>query len=195
MNKGSHISLALFLLEREELKGLNQHRRALLMGSILPDCLPSFLTTRHTITETFELVKAEIHKLSGEYHKQKGISKSFCIHLGMVLHYLADYFTTPHNPGFSGTVRNHIDYERALQVYIQCYFENGVIVAEEQDMEENETLFEYIVELHNQYLNEARSLITDCEYITRICYQAAKILMKGLKIPDIAEEREQEVAA
>ena len=195
MNKGSHISLAHFLLDREELKELNLHKRAFLIGSILPDCLPSFLTTRHTIVETFSLLQIEFKKITENYNKERGISNYFCVHLGMIMHYLADYFTTPHNPGFIGTVKNHIEYEKELLNCIQRYLRKESITQYENGIDSPQLRCEYILQLHYNYLNEPRDLITDCKYITNICYAVAQELVKQLIGDSIIEKAVQEIAA
>jgi len=195
MNKGSHISLALFLLDREELKELNLHKRAFLIGSILPDCIPSFLITRHTIVETFSLLQTEFKRLTDNYNKERGISNYFCMHLGMIMHYLADYFTTPHNPGFVGTVKKHVEYEKELLVSIQRYFEEGAVILDKNGLDESQQRCEYILQAHYNYLNEPRELTTDCKYITNICYTVAQELVKQLIGSAITERTMQEIAA
>lgn len=56
MRKKSHVSLSRYLIESVDSTLLDNHRKAFIVGSILPDCKPSFVTTRHTIEETFDMV-------------------------------------------------------------------------------------------------------------------------------------------
>ena len=195
MNKGSHISLALFLLEKEELKELRLNKRAFLMGSILPDCIPSFLTTRHNITETFDLLKSEIDKITRNYNNQRGITKYFCIHLGTIMHYLADYFTFPHNPGFCGRVKEHIDYERSLLLSINQYFEQGAYQQSENQMNSLDYFDDFVLKMHDDYLKQNKTLATDCYYITTVCFEVASYLVKCLLSDKRMEELKQEIAA
>ena len=57
VRKKSHISLAGFLADKLQFEGITNHRKAFCIGSILPDCKPSFLTTKHAFHETFEMVE------------------------------------------------------------------------------------------------------------------------------------------
>lgn len=57
MKKKSHISLAGYLLCNSEIEELQEHRKAFYLGSILPDCVPSFFTRKHRIDTTFEILK------------------------------------------------------------------------------------------------------------------------------------------
>ena len=43
MRKKSHISLAWYLMNNEGMESLKHHKGAFYIGSILPDCIPSFL--------------------------------------------------------------------------------------------------------------------------------------------------------
>ena len=57
MRKKSHISLAQFIVKNSDSLELNQHKKAFYLGSILPDCKPSFLTEKHQFNGTFEKVQ------------------------------------------------------------------------------------------------------------------------------------------
>lgn len=195
MNKSSHISLSLYMLERDALKDQNLHRRSFLIGSILPDCLPSFLTTRHTMPETFSLLKSEILKISIHYNRERKVTKYFSIHFGMIMHYLADYFTMPHNPGFEGTMKEHIEYERKLCNSMQRFINGDMPIPEEAELETAEQLFDYIVKLHHVYLNEEKNLWTDCKYITKVCNHVAVGIIMLLSMDVVSRDMVQEIAA
>ena len=62
MWKAAHLRLAKWLLNQEELEDFGRHKIAFLVGSILPDCMPSFVTKRHRLEDTFFVLKEEIQK-------------------------------------------------------------------------------------------------------------------------------------
>jgi len=167
-------------------KELNAHRRAFLIGSILPDCRPSFLTTRHTISETFHLLKTEINGLTYDYDKEKDITAYYSIHLGIVMHYLADYFTFPHNTGYEGGVKNHIEYERELLIALQWYMEENPYIDPQRKLCTIDGFSDYILEQHIQYGNEEHDIITDCRYITTICTTIMDVVLnqKQMTLPE-----------
>ena len=72
LRKKSHISLAKYIVEDMHVPELEAHRKAFYLGSILPDCKPSFLTKRHEFGATFDLVTDEIRRLS----EREGLEKS-----------------------------------------------------------------------------------------------------------------------
>lgn len=53
MRKKSHISLARYLVRNLDDGDLRKHKLSFYIGSILPDCKPSFLYKKHEITGTF----------------------------------------------------------------------------------------------------------------------------------------------
>ena len=48
MRKKSHISLAWYLMNSEGMDALKLHKGSFYMGSVLPDCMPSFNNEWHT---------------------------------------------------------------------------------------------------------------------------------------------------
>lgn len=76
MRKKSHISLARYLVRNLDDGDLRKHKLSFYIGSILPDCKPSFLYKKHEITGTFPQVKREIERLSSDYQKKYKRQKS-----------------------------------------------------------------------------------------------------------------------
>ena len=97
MRKKSHVSLAVYLINNLDSGLLTSHRKAFIIGSILPDCKPSFVTTKHNMEETFDMVSSFISQLTVDSADYRRISTAYCRRLGEVTHYIADYFTYPHN--------------------------------------------------------------------------------------------------
>ncbi len=191
MNKGSHISLAVYILERTD-GMLNIHKRAFLMGSIIPDCLPSFLTTRHTVTETFEIFRMNLSKTICHYHRKKRITAYYCRHLGIIMHYLADYFTFPHNTGYSGSVKEHIEYEKQLEQELSLHLEKKDLCIKYQNKEDEvDKICEYILEQHKVYLALPHDLITDCNYITELCSTIAMQILAQASFSQLAHKGEE----
>ena len=44
---------------------------------------------------------------------------------GEVMHYMADYFTFPHNKNFTGNLYEHNKYEKHLKNHLKRYIESG----------------------------------------------------------------------
>lgn len=174
MRKKSHISLARFLVRKAGDDVLRRRWKAFYVGSLLPDCRPSFLTVRHEYEETFDLVERKIRSLTEDAGRRPEDSMRYMIDLGQIFHYIADYFTFPHNSNYSGSLKDHCIYEKYLKFRLRSYIRERacVLCAEEgEQLYSVEDILNYIRRNHREYMKEFRSVEEDCEYITRVCLQ------------------------
>ncbi|MBO5197374.1 MAG: zinc dependent phospholipase C family protein [Lachnospiraceae bacterium] len=181
MRKKSHISLAGYLMNNMKVEGLREHRKAFMIGSILPDCVPSFLTKRHTINETFEILRNEIRRITEDYNAEKGINGYYCRHLGVITHYIADYFTFPHNETFRGTIREHCVYEKELKDTFRAYVESGEadrIREKNGTFKTVEEICQFIKLMHEKYLEAVSAVKEDCLYIVELCYRVVDAILQ-----------------
>jgi len=174
MRKKSHISLARFLVNGLENEILSRRWKAFYMGSLLPDCTPSFLTVRHEYDETIGLVEEKLRHLVELREKSKEDTFRYMLDLGQVFHYLADYFTFPHNHHYPGNLKDHCCYENDLKFGLRSYIREGnaVFYAESrQKIHSVEDILNYIQACHKEYTERLHNVEEDCEYITRVCSQ------------------------
>lgn len=172
MRKKSHVSLSIYLINALDSQLLEEHKKAFIMGSVLPDCKPSFVTTKHNMKETFEMVCEAILELTNASVEDfRRISTVYCRKLGEVTHYLADYFTFPHNDVFDGNIREHCIYEKSLKFALKEYIENSDIeIPEINSFHSAKELLEYVKSYHKQYLMASKDVESDCRYIVKLCY-------------------------
>lgn len=171
MRKKSHVSLARYLVDSIDEQELTRHRKAFCLGSILPDCKPSFLTTRHEMEETFEAVQAEICRLS--QGKDIANMRVYFRDLGQVIHYIADYFTYPHNPHYEGSLREHCQYERWLKLNLREYISSGEAAKRQPvaaRLDTPEAICDLIRRMHEEYLGSMTNTHEDCRQIVLVCY-------------------------
>ena len=192
MRKKSHLSLSLYLLDSLDSVLLEEHRKAFLLGSILPDCKPSFVTTKHNVEETFEMVCKEIEQLTIEAGDYKRISTAYCTKLGEITHYMADYFTFPHNNTFMGNIREHCVYEKELKHALKKYIRSEKVYTNKSIAESFKTpqdLCQFVKALHNQYLLAKKSVEIDCMYIVALCHIVVSGILMLLSQNEIAIPR------
>lgn len=185
MRKKSHISVASYLVHSKGFEGLQDHRKAFYMGSILPDCIPSFITRKHRIDTTFDILKKEIRRLTVDFDPEKGLNRYFCRHLGVITHYIADYFTYPHNLVFDGSLKEHCVYEKDLKFAIREYVQSD----EAKKVREKNGVFRtvdeicaFIQRMHMEYLNAIRALQKDCQYIVELCHRVVDAILQVIEI-------------
>lgn len=189
MRKKSHISLAKHIVNISDVPSFDKHRKAFYVGSVMPDFKPSFLTKRHEINETFELVEKRICKLTQGYDNPKELSAMYFEKLGEVVHYIADYFTFPHNKEYHGTMAEHCVYEgelkHKLRAYIRDFDEKKLQVWKRnlklQDLERFQSvadICDFLKEEHRQYIRRGHhSVEEDCKYIVGICSKVAMAIL------------------
>jgi hypothetical protein len=164
---------------------LQDHKKAFYIGSILPDCTPSFITRRHSIEETFYILKQEIVKITEDYNIDKGISSYYCRHLGIITHYIADYFTFPHNSIFTGSIKEHCTYEKELKFAMKKY----VLSDEAKRVREKNGLFstveeicDFIKKMHEEYLKVIKEVQFDCYYIVELCHKVVDAILQMFEL-------------
>ena len=197
MRKKSHISLAAYLLKSMNHGELFQHKKAFYLGSILPDCTPSFITRRHNIEETFDILRNEIVKLTDNYEKEKGVTRYYSRHLGVVTHYIADYFTYPHNHIYPGTMKDHCVYEKELKFALKKYIHSEEAVKERVKSRIFSTVDEillFIQDMHEEYLTVADKIKVDCNYIVALCHKVVDGILQILELHFEADHMQIEAA-
>lgn len=174
MRKKSHILLARYLADQMTAsESLQSHRKAFCLGSILPDIKPSFITKRHEFYGTFHEVQEKL-KVLVEDGTDRYKERVFWRRMGEIFHYIADYFTFPHNRTFTGTLVEHNSYEKELKNQLKSYIRNG-----DADQYAGYAirftsfgqLTEYIQDKHAVYLKKERNISDDIRYILNICFQ------------------------
>jgi hypothetical protein len=180
LRKKSHISLAKYIVEDVRVPELEAHRKAFYLGSILPDCKFSFLTKRHEFGETFDLVTAQIRRLSEREGREHSNLRAYMRHLGEVIHYVADYFTFPHNNTYDGNLKDHCYYEKALKFRLREYVRSGEAFRECMEVRHfatAEAVVSFIKNAHREYVSRKRNVEEDCRYIVRICRQVVQAIL------------------
>lgn len=189
MRKKSHISLAGFLVRGLENETLSRRWKAFYVGSLLPDCRPSFLTMRHEYDETFGMVEEKIRRLVEYRDWAPTDSMRYMIDLGQVFHYIADYFTFPHNSNYPGSLKDHCRYEKYLKLELRSYIREGNAVfygAYPEKMTTVEDILDFIRSNHREYMKSLHSVEEDCEYITRVCSQVLAAIARLADEPVMA---------
>ena len=164
LRKKSHLSLAGYIVDVVDADMID-HPLAFRFGSLEPDLVPTFITTKHRIDLTFHKLEKKINKVIDEYDKNKGMTIGLSKDLGIITHYIADYFTFPHNIEYPGTMTEHIHYEAQLKVdfreFVQKMKEKHAHF-QEVNMQSADEICTFIRKCHEEYLHAVKSVENDC---------------------------------
>lgn len=188
MRKKSHISLAKYIVNSLNEQELLKHKKAFYLGSILPDCKPSFLTVRHEIEGTFPKLKQDLKKLVERQRKSQINMRVFYRNLGEVIHYIADYFTFPHNAHYPGNLKDHCAYEEQLKKGLKEYIQSGEaernresIRKSVRNLNSTEAICDFIQKSHDTYVKLKNNVEGDCRHIVALCHQVVEAVILLIK--------------
>lgn len=183
MRKKSHLSVAGYIVDVMNDDMLNHHL-AFRFGSLVPDLVPSFITTKHRIDLTFSKLEEKINRVLEEYDSDKGITLGLAKDLGIITHYLADYFTFPHNIEYPGTLAEHIQYEAQLKDDFKAfvtYMREAQVKFQQIALKSAEEICAFIKKCHEEYLQAVKTIQNDCHYILKICAQVIGAILQLLQ--------------
>lgn len=180
LRKKSHILLARYLADQMQTTvSLQSHRKAFCLGSILPDIKPSFITKRHEFSGTFDEIKEKMRELM-DAQIDTGNQRVYWRRFGEVIHYMADYFTFPHNKTYTGSFAAHNHYEKILKNRLRSCIQNGEAhryLEPAIHFTTFSTLVDYIEYHHARYLNKIRCVEEDIRFILNMCFQVIQGLV------------------
>lgn len=183
MRKKSHISLARHIVATTDDAELKKHRFLFYIGSVLPDIKPSFLYKRHEMTSTFPAISKHIERLSEGEKVLKHKNRKYYLDLGQISHYLADYFTFPHNRTYPGSLKDHCSYEEKLKLDLREYIKSGRAAKQQikkEKFENAKELCDFIQRAHDDYLAHKHDVGDDIRHIVEVNRKALAGMMDVL---------------
>jgi len=159
------------------------NRIALEYGSVKPDILPSLKSIPHNKTLSFHVVKELISDIFDKpIPRTKRDIRRFSVKLGVLLHFISDYFCHVHNNGIDEPLRKHYLYERKLAKrlikhnWADRYPDLWEIPVEIALLSAPE-LIEYIEGMHQSYLRRSQHLSVDISFCLEVCTTVASAII------------------
>ena len=130
-----------------------------------------------------------MEKLTQGYQSLQQLSTVYFTRLGEVLHYIADYFTFPHNKEYDGNMKAHCVYEGRLKHQLRSYirqiseqdisrWKKSLQLERIHEFRSVADICEYIKSEHKQYIRRGRHTVEeDCKYIVGICSKIALAIL------------------
>ncbi len=158
MNVFTHLGISrgiMAVIERN--LGVKLDGVGFMFGNIKPDIDPKLSSVPHIKNTAMDFVSCEIKSLLSMEDKIKNkCTREFSERLGLVTHYLSDFFCYAHSEYFKGNILKHYLYENKLSGYCRkskaTAVENilGRITCIDADLA---SIQAYIENMHTDYLN------------------------------------------
>ena len=123
--------------------------------------------------ESEDVAKKNIEYLvEGKKNHTPKRKRMYYKNLGEITHYVADYFTFPHNKTYPGSLKDHCAYEEKLKQDLRAFLktEKAKQIGREKDRDfaSLEELFSYVKQQHEAYLKKRSNVEKDIEHIVVI---------------------------
>lgn len=179
MKSTSHYAMAHLLHTSLKDRGIKLNLTAFVYGNIAPDYIPSVICAPHFTKACQRGIKFVTARLA-RHHISEGnpVDAVYSKKLGMLCHYLCDYFCFAHNKDFVGNVKDHIAYEMALDTYLRKWVKGGG--AKDESLQPNQaySLQDYIETEKSSYLAETYSFKNDLEFSFKACLTAVLCMLE-----------------
>ena len=163
MNIQSHWKLASFICKSSEIniKGLKKIFFA--VGNIFPDISFTFVKRPHIPSIMYDTI---MHRINKTIHLSDKESHLNYFSIGIITHYLADFFCAAHTEPFGENARMHYLYEQRLEYHVNQSYN---LINNMHVFDQDEDLIEMIGISHMEYLKNTFSYDKDIHFITKIC--------------------------
>lgn len=139
-------------------------------GSIKPDLSSKYIKIPHYKRDSNKFIQDEIKKIiNTKVYEGKSCSNSFSERLGIITHYLADFFCFVHSDLFKGNMSEHLLYEIKMLFNNIKHFDRILSDKNHEDIVKNHSvtsICENIDILNDKYL----AACTDNSYETDMIY-------------------------
>lgn len=157
--------------------GVELDKASFVRWNVLPDVAPSLLKLSHFKKDIFDLVmqRAEHLAENGEQMELEEFSKQ----LGILCHFMSDFFCYAHAEYFDGSKIGHLKYEIKMQFYgyrRRAMLHAVDLISNAAQADPSMALYEQINELHEQYCKLEPSYGVDFIYSLTACVE----LMQGM---------------
>lgn len=164
-------------------------RKKFIWGNIKPDYVSKYKLKKHFYDESIEMIIYKIKYLSSLSENDINYilgKKKFSAELGVICHFLCDYFCLAHNKRwkFKNHFKKHVSYEKKLSKLAKDFeFDNLVC-----DFLEIDDIEEFIKE-NIKYYEECTQLSSDLIYALFICNSIVNTVLSQIEKNNFEEVR------
>lgn len=156
----------------EELTGIKLNYSKFLKGSIYPDINLATLFLHHRISDTESIVEKNVNRLKdiNIFEDSKKLD-AFSFRMGIIIHFISDYFCKVHNEIWHKNPIGHYIYEKELDKYYSKR-KRFIINTDYSTCDENlcieNRLMEYVKSQNDNFRKKRKSMKEDVAYSLKV---------------------------
>jgi len=166
------------------------NKTQLVFGSIEPDIYSGLPKLKHFKPQSFSVICNDISTLaSSQTENNRAAIARLSRKIGVVTHYVADYFCVPHNDRstYQHHIINHIQYENQLHLmYKDSDLKRKAATDQWLDFSDIQKVMKYLDELHSAYSNRSESLLNDLNGSLQASRAVATMIAQQAFLSEIA---------
>lgn len=153
--------------------------KAFTYGCMKPDLPLNRITLKHYKQDSLDSVCEMIRnlKLTSQTLKDESQLKDFSLNLGVIIHFIADFFCVAHNNEAFKELKMHLKYERSLAKKFKKASADdlGIFINlfKNKQLSSLVKVKDYLCESHLEYLNNPSGENTDLKFSLAICFNIA----------------------
>lgn len=159
----------------QEKLNISINEEAFVYGSIKPDFYPQLMLMSHYKDSSSQYIFDRILMLQNHSPSLNPKDlKSYSLELGVVSHFLADFFCGAHNEAKKGSLSSHLLYELQLHRKFADACLRDICLSAIQNpkmlfLDCKQGIIDYINRSHIEYLNKPKDMMNDLLYSLVIC--------------------------
>ena len=190
MKSASHHAMGHLLYEALTEQGIQLDRELFVVGNLLPDYLPELILNPHFTLKCQREIHIFTEAIAGQpVTRGEQLPPEYALRLGILCHYLTDYFTYAHTPEFRLGLKEHAAYEQRLDDYFRDHYtiENSLRrLASPAAGESARDVVKDIYRNKRDYRASERTFETDVQFAFSVCLSSMTQL---LAISETRKER------
>ena len=193
MKSASHHAMGHLLYETLTAQGIQLDRELFVLGNLLPDYLPELILNPHFTLKCQREIHIFTEALAGQpVERGKTLPPEYALRLGILCHYLTDYFTFAHTPEFRLGLKEHGAYEQGLDDYFRDHYTAEASALAGHDFAACESARDTVKEIYRMkrdYRAQGCTLSRDVQFAFSACLGAMTNLIA------VSESREEHAHA
>lgn len=183
MNTYSHIRIGKMVLKRLESEYQISLPKTVFIWA---NCRPDYSVKYHKIPHNKEPMKDTFERLAYEVSHCKWERDNILFiadRLGVICHFLCDFFCYAHSPSFSGSLKEHIAYESKVNHFLKENSElcnrwtNSLLLDRETDVSKS---LSWLEERYQSYLQEKMQIVSDVQFSLEVCVELTANLLSTI---------------